>query len=88
MCLTLSQDHYDAVLCHSTSMESIYDMLHCKYDIHQKEINFLDILDLKYEGSNMSPISFYHQYRGMVPINLSRKNDVIKYKSNFVLPSA
>ena len=58
----VSQGHYDAVVRHSTSMKSIYDMLRCDYDIQQKGIHFLNILDLKYDASKMTPISFYNQY--------------------------
>jgi hypothetical protein len=40
----VSQGHYDAVVRQSTSMESIYNMLRCDYDIQQKGIYFLNIL--------------------------------------------
>ena len=78
----VSQGHYDAVVRHSTSMESIYNMLRCDYDIQQKGIHFLNILDMKYDATKLTPIAFYNQYRNMITNNLSRKNDIIKYKSN------
>ena len=78
----VSQGHYDAVVRHSTSMESIYNMLRCDYDIQQKGIHFLNILDMKYDATKLTPIAFYNQYRNMITNNLSRKNDIIKYKGD------
>ena len=45
----VSQGHYEAVVRHSTSMKWIFDTLRCDYDIQQKGIHFLNILDLKYK---------------------------------------
>ena len=73
----VSRGHYDAVLRHSTSMESIYDMLRCDYDIQQKGIHFMNILDMKYDP--VKHIAFYNEYRNVITNNLSRKNDIIKY---------
>ena len=81
----VSQGHYDAVVRHSTSMESIYDMLRCDYDIQQKGIHFMNILDMKYDPVKHTPIAFYNEYRNVITNNLCRKNDIIKYKGNFRL---
>eukprot|EP00092_Neocalanus_flemingeri_P087280 GFUD01110119.1.p1 GENE.GFUD01110119.1~~GFUD01110119.1.p1 ORF type:complete len:383 (+),score=89.10 GFUD01110119.1:253-1401(+) len=81
----VSQGHYEAVIRHSTSMQWIFDMLRCDYDIQQKGIHFLNILDLKYDSSKMTPIAFYNQYRTMITNNLSRKEEVIKFKNNLRL---
>ena len=81
----VSQGHYDNVMRHSTSMEWIYSMLRCDYDIQKKGINFFNLLDLSYDPATMTPIAFYNQYRTMITNNLSRKNDVIKYKGDLEL---
>ena len=49
----VSQGHYDAVVRHSTSMQSIFDNLRCDYDIQQKGIHFLNILDASYSGTSV-----------------------------------
>ena len=76
----VSEGHYEAVVRHSTSMESIFKNLRCDYDIQQKGIHFLNILDEKYEPSKQTPVAFYNQYRTLIANNLSRKSDVINYK--------
>ena len=81
----VSSGHYDAVMRHSTSLESIYDMLRSDYDMQKKGIHFLNLLDMKYEATNLTPIAFYNQYRTMITSNLARANDVIKYKNNTVM---
>lgn len=81
----VSQGHYDNVVRHSTSMEWIYTMLRCDYDIQKKGIHFFNLLDLSYDPATMTPIAFYNQYRTMITNNLSRKNDVIKYKGDLEL---
>ena len=81
----VSSGHYDAVMRHSTSLESIYDMLRGDYDMQKKGIHFLNLLDMKYEAANLTPIAFYNQYRTMITSNLARRNDVIKYKNNTIM---
>ena len=76
----VSQGHYEVVVRHSTSMQSIFDNLRCDYDIQQKGIHFLNILDARYDGTKSTPIAFYNQYRTLISNNLSRSNDIIKYK--------
>ena len=60
-------------------------MLRCDYDIQQKGIHFYNILDLQYDSAKVTPIAFYNQYRTMITNNLSRRNDVIKFKDNLTL---
>ena len=84
----VSSGHYAAVVKHSTSMESIYAMLRRDYDIQQKGIHFLNILDLKYDSASMTPVVFYNQYRTMIVNNLAARDDVIKYKNNYRMPAA
>ena len=76
----VSQGHYDVVVRHSTSMQSIFRNLRCDYDIQQKGIHFLNILDAKYDASKHTPIAYYNEYRTLICNNLSRTNDTIKYK--------
>ena len=80
----VSQGHYNSVIRHSTSLQWIYDMLRSDYDIQKKGIHFFNIMELKYDSTKMTPISFYNQYRTLVSNNLGRKNDKVKYK-NLVL---
>ena len=49
----VSQGHYEVVVRHSTSMQSIFDNLRCDYDIQQKGIHFLNILDASYSGTSV-----------------------------------
>ena len=84
----VAQGHYTAVTKHSTSMMSIYAMLRRDYDIQQRGIHFLNILDLKYDNQKMTPVGFYNQYRTLIANNLAAQTDVIKYKDNHVMREA
>ena len=81
----VSQGHYEAVVRHSTSIESIFKDLRCDYDIQQKGIHFLNILDLHYDSSKYTPIAFYNMYRTLISNNMAKRDDVIKYKSETML---
>ena len=81
----VSIGHYDSVMRHSTSLESIYDMLRSDYDMQKKGIHFFNLLDMHYDGTKLTPIAFYNQYRTMITSNLAKQNDVIKYKNNLIL---
>ena len=67
---------------------SIYAMLRRDYDIQQRGIHFLNILDLKYDNQKMTPVGFYNQYRTLIANNLATQTDVIKYKDNYVMREA
>ena len=81
----VSQGHYNSVIRHSTSLQWIYNTLRCDYDIQQKGIHFFNILDLKYDGQSMTPVSFYNQYRTLISNNLAKTGDIIKYRDNLQL---
>ena len=81
----VSQGHYNSVIRHSTSLQWIYNTLRCDYDIQQKGIHFFNILDLKYDGQSMTPVSFYNQYRTLISNNLAKTGDTIKYRDNLKL---
>jgi hypothetical protein len=70
---------------HSTSLESIYDMLRSDYDMKKKGIHFFNLLDMHYDATKLSPIAFYNQYRTMITSNLAKQNDVLKYKNNHIM---
>ena len=78
----VSEGHYNSVVRHATSLEWIYNSLRCDYDIQQKGVHFLNILDVKYNPSTATPISFYNEYRTVIVNNLAKTGDVIKYKNN------
>ena len=78
----VSEGHYNSITRHSTSLQWIYDCLRSDYDIQKKGIHFFNILDVKYDDTKMTPISFYNQYRTVVVNNLCKTGDVLKYKNN------
>ena len=81
----VSEGHYTSIVKHSTSIEWIYSTLRSDYDIQQKGIHFFNILDVKYESSKDTPVSFYNQYRTVVSNNLAKSGDIIAYKNNLEL---
>ena len=81
----VSEGHYSSVVRHSTSLEWIYNMLRCDYDIESKGIHFLNILEAKYDSNKVTPIAFYNSYRTIISNNLAKAGDTIKYKNNEVL---
>ena len=83
----VSEGHYNSVVRHSTSLKWIYDNLRSDYDIQKKGIHFFNILDIKFDSSKMTPVSFYNQYRALIVNNLGKNGDTIKYKGNEVLAS-
>ena len=81
----VSEGHYVNVTRHSTSLAWIYQTLRQDYDIMKKGIHFFNILDVKYDGDQMTPVTFYNQYRTAISNNLGKSCDVIKYKDNLEL---
>ena len=79
------EGHYNSVIRHSTSLEWIYGTLRSDFDIKKKGIHFLNILNFKYDAEKTTPVTFYNQYRASIMNNLSKRGDVIKYKSDLVL---
>ena len=76
----VSEGHYNTVIRHSTSLQWIYDTLKADYDIQQRGIYFFNILDVKYDQSSATPVSFYNRYRTVIVNNMAKRGDVIKYK--------
>ena len=81
----VSEGHYNSVVRHSTSLQWIYGNLRSDYDIQKKGIHFFNILDIKYDSTTMTPVSFYNQYRALIVNNLGKNGDVIKYRNNEAL---
>ena len=81
----VSEGHYNSVIKHSTSLNWIYNMLRCDYDIQNKGVHFFNVLDTKYNPSKYTPIAFYNIYRTVISNNLAKRGDVIKYKNNETL---
>ena len=77
----VSEGHYNNVIRHSTSLQSIFDMLRSDYDIQHAGIHFFNILDVKYNPIINTPVAFYNQYRTVITNNLGKSGDVIKYKN-------
>lgn len=78
----VSEGHYNTVIRHSTSLEWIYDTLRSDYDIQQRGIHFFNILDVTYDSSVATPVSFYNKYRTIIINNLGKTGDIIRYKNN------
>ena len=76
----VSDGHHTMVMQHSTSLESIFEELRKDYDIQAKGIHFLNLIELKYDESSMTPIAFYNQYRTIIINNLKKTDDVVKWK--------
>ena len=76
--------YYDSIMQHSTSLQWIYFHLQKDLKIQEKDVNFLNIFDLKYEYGT-STIEFYNQYRDFVIANLRKKGDIIMWQGSRVL---
>ena len=72
--------HYNVVMRHSTSLQSIYDKLREDYDIQNKGIHFFHLLDLQYQPGT-SAIGFYNQYRNLIITNLKKRGDQIEWQN-------
>ena len=79
------EGHYTSVIKHSTSLRWIYNMLRCDYDIQNKGVHFFNVLEVKYNSSKHTPISFYNLYRTIISNNLAKRGDTLNYKNNKVL---
>ena len=82
---TVSEGHRASVLQHSKSLKWIFEELRKDYDIQSKGIHFLNLIDLKYDESSMTPVGFYNQYRTVIINNLKKANTVVKWKSDVPL---
>ena len=77
-----SSNMYAAIICDATSLEWIYNKICQDYNIQQKGIHFLNIVDLKYDPESKAPAGFYNEYRTMIINNVGRTNEVIHWNNN------
>ena len=83
-----SRDHYMMVIRQATSLKWIWEELTVIYHHQHKGKEFLTIVDLSYNPSEQSPLSFYNSYRAKILENLKPAGTTVKWKSNLVLPKA
>ena len=76
---------YAGIVCHSTSLEWVYDKIREEYDIQTKGIHFLNIIDLHYDPETKTPAGFYNEYRTVILNNAGRRNEVIQCNNNRAL---
>ena len=74
-----SRNMYATIVRHATSLDWIYTRIRQDYDIQQKGIHFLNIIDLKYDSQSKTPASFYNEYRTVILNNVGRQNERIHY---------
>ena len=72
-----SQNLYATIVRHATSLDWIYNKLRETYNIQQKGIHFLNIIELKYDPEHKTPAGFYIEYRTMIINNVGRAGEVI-----------
>ena len=75
-------DYYNPILRHSTSLDWIYTRLRQDFDIQQKGIHFLNLIDLKWDPTaQTTPIGLYNNYRSLVMGNLGKTGDKIHWQN-------
>ena len=77
-----SKGLYSKIVRHSTSLEWVYTTIREDYDIQQKGVHFLNILDLKYDSEKQTPAAFYNEYRTVLMNNIGRRDDIIRWNGN------
>jgi len=78
-------DYYNPIIRHSTSVEWIYTKIREDYDIQQKGVHFLNILDLQWDPTaQTTPIGFYNSYRSQIMGNLAKKGEPVLWKGEFL----
>ena len=61
------KNDFQSIMRHSTSFKWILDQLRENYDIQQKGIHFLNIVDIRYDPtSDVTPTAFYNHYRAHI----------------------
>ena len=78
----VSRGHYTIITRHATSLEWIYTRIRQDYDIQQKGIHFLNVLDLKFDPDSKTPATFYNEYRSLLLNNVGRAGEVIQWNSD------
>lgn len=81
----VDQYDYDDVMNLSKSVQSIWEMIELVYDIGRKGVHFLELSKIKYE-SGESPAKYYKKIHHHFMDNMYKKNDILKYKKDKVLP--
>ena len=71
-----------SIVRHATSLDWIYNKLRETYHIQQKGINFLNIIELKYDPEHKTPAGFYNEYHTMIINNVGRAGEVIQWNQN------
>ena len=75
-------DYYNPILRHSTSLDWIYTRLRQDFDIQQKGIHFLNLIDIKWDPTaQTTPIGLYNNYRSLVMGNLGKTGDKIHWQN-------
>ena len=63
----------------------MYDRIREQYDIQNRGIHFLNIIDLKYDPETKTPAGFYNEYRTVILNNVGRAGEVIQWNNNNAL---
>ena len=77
MAKCVSEHNYNIAMRQATSLQWVYDKIRKYKDIQNKGVHFFDILDITYDSSTMTPVSFYNQYRGVALANIPKTGDII-----------
>ena len=80
-----SKNMYAAIVRHSTSLQWIYNKIRADYDIQQKGVHFLNVVELQYDPDTKTPASFYNEYRTLLLNNVGRRNEVIRWNEGIQL---
>ena len=80
-----SRNMYTSIVWHATSLNWIYDKIRQDYDIQQKGIHFINVINLKYYPETKTPSRFYNEYRTLILNNIGRANETIHWNNDQVL---
>ena len=79
-----SKNMYATIVRHATSLQWVYTRLRQDYDIQQKGVHFLNIIDIKWNPETKTPAGFYNEYRTVIMNNIARQNEVMHWNDNNV----
>ena len=77
-----SKNMYATIIRHATSLQWVYTRLRQDYDIQQKGVHFLNIIDMKWNPETKTPAGFYHEYRTIILNNIASQNETIHWNEN------
>ena len=80
-----AKNMYAGIVRHSISLQWVYDRIREQYDIQNRGIHFLNIIDLKYDPETKTPAGFYNEYRTVILNNVGRAGEVIQWNNNNAL---